>query len=349
MDIQEQEQEQEIPKHLKCPINLTLMVEPVITNNGHTYERDAIETWMENNSNDPLTRELIWSICPNRAIKDACDEYRKSQNQKSNDSEMVEMDDANSATSTNLEEELNLSSNEDISTQTEMDGGISATSTDLEEELNLSSNEDNSTQTETVMNYFLNRICEICDKCHNWIVNFTIPEWIFTIPKRALELSNSALIVLVEIGKLFIMFMATLFLPLEKLVILCLKNYYEVQLLMIKKELKGTKTLAEYNKIDDLKIAYTSKKKRFDRVSRKIDSSWRFLSTKWDNNEHVRYYNFNHKYFTIVIFGLLPIAIVNLPITFVISIFSISLKKEKKRKKRKKKRKLKVSPFFLLI
>ncbi len=259
MDIQEQK----IPEHLKCPITLTLMVDPVITNNGHTYERDAIERWMENNNKEPLTRELFWSIYPNRGIKDACDEYRKSQDQKSNDSEMVEMDDANSAISTDLEEELNLSSNEDNSTQTEMNHTNFVTSTELEEDQHTNS-------TFSIFIYriceiydkYLNWICVIFDKCFNWIVNFTIPEWIFTIPEKALELSNSALIVLVEIGKLFIMFIATLFLPLEKLVILCLKNYNEVQFSMNEKELREIKTLAEYNKYDDLKKAYTLKKKK---------------------------------------------------------------------------------------
>jgi len=64
---------------LNCRITLQLMKEPVITNEGHTYENDAIKLHMEKNSKfDPTTRKLITDLYPNRAIKKAVNmEYQE--------------------------------------------------------------------------------------------------------------------------------------------------------------------------------------------------------------------------------------------------------------------------------
>jgi len=46
---------------LKCPITHGLMVDPVIAEDGHTYERTAIEKWLKRNTNSPLN--------PSKSIK----------------------------------------------------------------------------------------------------------------------------------------------------------------------------------------------------------------------------------------------------------------------------------------
>ena len=69
-------EEPEIPKHLQCPITLSLMKDPVTASDGQTYEKEAIEKWMKNNNNSsPFTRKPITSINPNFAIKNLCEQF----------------------------------------------------------------------------------------------------------------------------------------------------------------------------------------------------------------------------------------------------------------------------------
>jgi len=49
----------EIPAALMCPITVALLVDPVITADGLTYERSAIQNWLERNSTSPLTGEVL--------------------------------------------------------------------------------------------------------------------------------------------------------------------------------------------------------------------------------------------------------------------------------------------------
>lgn len=51
------------------------MENPVICADGHTYEREAIETWLRNNSRSPKTNQQLSSkeLLPNYALKSAID------------------------------------------------------------------------------------------------------------------------------------------------------------------------------------------------------------------------------------------------------------------------------------
>ncbi len=65
---------------LNCRITLQLLSDPVIDNEGHTYERAALQMHMDRNGKfDPTTRKPIVDVYPNRAIKKAVaanyDEY----------------------------------------------------------------------------------------------------------------------------------------------------------------------------------------------------------------------------------------------------------------------------------
>ena len=42
-----------------CPITHEIMLEPVVCSDGITYEKTAIEKWLENNNTSPITREII--------------------------------------------------------------------------------------------------------------------------------------------------------------------------------------------------------------------------------------------------------------------------------------------------
>lgn len=46
--------EQPLPEDYCCPITSRLMREPVTTSDGHTYEREAIETWLESHNTSPM-------------------------------------------------------------------------------------------------------------------------------------------------------------------------------------------------------------------------------------------------------------------------------------------------------
>ena len=42
-----------------CPLTLDVFKDPVIIRDGHTYERAAIQSWLERNHKSPLTDEVI--------------------------------------------------------------------------------------------------------------------------------------------------------------------------------------------------------------------------------------------------------------------------------------------------
>ena len=44
-----------VPDHLLCPISMSLMIDPVCTSDGFTYERSVIEEWLQHHDASPLT------------------------------------------------------------------------------------------------------------------------------------------------------------------------------------------------------------------------------------------------------------------------------------------------------
>ena len=63
-----------------CPINQTIMSDPVITPYGTTYERSAILDWLKKNDTDPLTKKKLTEkmLITNYALKSAIEEYKQS-------------------------------------------------------------------------------------------------------------------------------------------------------------------------------------------------------------------------------------------------------------------------------
>ena len=47
-----------------CPITHEIMTDPVLTADGHAYERAAIERWLQSHDTSPLTRARL----PNRNL-----------------------------------------------------------------------------------------------------------------------------------------------------------------------------------------------------------------------------------------------------------------------------------------
>jgi len=66
-------------KHLFCPITHELMNDPYSANDGHTYERSAIEEWLKSSNISPATGKPLKSkdIRPNHAMRQVIDKYRK--------------------------------------------------------------------------------------------------------------------------------------------------------------------------------------------------------------------------------------------------------------------------------
>jgi Mg-chelatase subunit ChlD len=68
------------PSEFMCPISMDLMTDPVIGNDGHTYEKTAITEWLINHSVSPLTRRpmTLQDIQPNFALRGAIERWRLS-------------------------------------------------------------------------------------------------------------------------------------------------------------------------------------------------------------------------------------------------------------------------------
>jgi hypothetical protein len=67
-------------QHLECPILLAIMQDPVIASDGFTYEREAIEKWMESHHLSPCTRVAFSDkrLVPNQNMKTMISDYMQS-------------------------------------------------------------------------------------------------------------------------------------------------------------------------------------------------------------------------------------------------------------------------------
>ena len=69
------------PENFICPITQTIMVDPVMCEDGITYERSAITQWLQSHNTSPVTRQYISSnLIPNIALRNTISDYQK-QNQ----------------------------------------------------------------------------------------------------------------------------------------------------------------------------------------------------------------------------------------------------------------------------
>jgi len=68
----------DIKKIYSCPITLTIMEDPVICSDGHTYERKAIEKWLRTNNKSPNTNDVLPNkvLIPNIALRQAIERYK---------------------------------------------------------------------------------------------------------------------------------------------------------------------------------------------------------------------------------------------------------------------------------
>lgn len=73
----EHQQKREVPDYLIDGITFEIMIDPVITKNGRSYERATLIEHLKRSPTDPLTREAlsINDLRPNIALKEACTEF----------------------------------------------------------------------------------------------------------------------------------------------------------------------------------------------------------------------------------------------------------------------------------
>jgi hypothetical protein len=72
------------PEEFICPISLEIMKDPVICEDGNSYERTHIIEWLKHSKTSPLTREPLVSdrIMPNESLKNAINVWLKKQKNK---------------------------------------------------------------------------------------------------------------------------------------------------------------------------------------------------------------------------------------------------------------------------
>eukprot|EP01036_Dinobryon_divergens_P003076 gene3076-4042_t len=66
-------------KSFECPITGETFVDPVIMEDGHTYERSAIESWITDHQTSPLTGQHFrnLNIIPNHTLRCGLEELSK--------------------------------------------------------------------------------------------------------------------------------------------------------------------------------------------------------------------------------------------------------------------------------
>ena len=81
-----------IPNSFICSITHEIMTDPVIDNEGNSYEKLAIINWLENHSTSPITRNYLdkTHLKPNRALLDAIETYKNISSNINTDSTLNE-------------------------------------------------------------------------------------------------------------------------------------------------------------------------------------------------------------------------------------------------------------------
>ena len=65
------------PRKLTCPITTDLLIDPVVTADGQSYERDAIEKWLRKHDTSPLTGKKLGhkTLAPNQYLRTQVGEF----------------------------------------------------------------------------------------------------------------------------------------------------------------------------------------------------------------------------------------------------------------------------------
>jgi hypothetical protein len=76
--VEEEDFGEDIPPDFVCPLSLSIMKEPVVASDGHTYEKKEIQKWMLQKNISPLTRaKMEPHFFPNLLLKNQIDDWKK--------------------------------------------------------------------------------------------------------------------------------------------------------------------------------------------------------------------------------------------------------------------------------
>ena len=67
------------PDEYTCPISHELMVDPVFTASGQTYERESIATWLRTKQTDPISNARLHNkkLVPNFALRKLISQWKE--------------------------------------------------------------------------------------------------------------------------------------------------------------------------------------------------------------------------------------------------------------------------------
>lgn len=73
-----------LARDLTCPITGEILIDPVVAADGHTYERQAIERWLQDHQTSPLTNAALTSkqLLPNLRLKAIAEEARRERDSR---------------------------------------------------------------------------------------------------------------------------------------------------------------------------------------------------------------------------------------------------------------------------
>ena len=74
------EEDGAVPPDFVCPISQMVMEDPVMTEDGHTYERSCITEWLRpGRMHSPMTSLLLSSrhVLPNHSLRNAIEQWRR--------------------------------------------------------------------------------------------------------------------------------------------------------------------------------------------------------------------------------------------------------------------------------
>merc|ERR1711964_236700 len=71
------------PSEFYCPISMCIMDDPVVSEDGHTYERASIMKWLETHSKSPKTNMPMGGrFMPNYALKSMIIEFNQKRDRQ---------------------------------------------------------------------------------------------------------------------------------------------------------------------------------------------------------------------------------------------------------------------------
>ncbi len=89
LPVEDEDFGDDIPQDFVCPLSLSIMKEPVMASDGHTYEKEKIQTWMRQKKISPISRaELLPHFFPNLLLKNQIDDWKKAYRKARTDAEV---------------------------------------------------------------------------------------------------------------------------------------------------------------------------------------------------------------------------------------------------------------------